>query len=511
MEKTVLDQDGLNRRLLLQGATGLLGAAASVALAGCNSSEAVAAGSAAEQSGRLPDRTVDFVIVGGGISGLTAARRLAQAGKSVVVLEANDRVGGRTLSHEYAPGKIAEFGGTWLGPTQNRVLALANELGLTIFLQYNTGNAVYYGNGQVSTYSDTSPLGTTPPDPLIVPDLPALLRLDQMAAEVPPDAPWTASQASVWDGQTLATWLRDNTVSPQSSKLLSAAFETITGTEAREISLLSFLHHIVSAGDEKNVGTFERLSNTTDAAQQSKIVEGTQQLSIRMATQLGNSVVLQSPVRRIRQSGGGVTVESDRLNVSAKRVIVAIPPPQAARIEFEPVLPGARNQLQQRMPMGWLLKCVAIYDTPFWRTAGLSGATVSDTGPAKLTYDVSPPDGSSGALLGFVGGDEARAWSARPRADLEAAVINNFVTYFGSQARNYRQFFIQDWGLEPWIGGAPISFSGPGVITGYGPALITPVGNIHWAGTETSPYWHGFMDGAVRAGERAAAEVLAAP
>lgn len=460
--------------------------------------------------GRLAARKVDVAIVGGGISGLTTARRLSQAGISVVVLEADDRVGGRTLSLEYAPGKIAELGGTWVGDTQDRILALAKELGLTVFPQFNEGKTVYRYKGKRSTYSDTGLTGAVPPDLLLLPDLAVVSTLiNRMAASLPPGEPWKAAKAEEWDRQTLDTWLRRHTLTERALKFASAAFETIFGTEGRDISLLSALHHVNGAGNAHHPGTFDRVIETRNGAQEFRIAEGTQQFSIRMAAALGERVVLSSPVRRIRQTSDGVHIESDRLNVEARQVVVAMPPSMAGRITYEPGLPPARDQLMQRYPLGWLIKCEAVYDTPFWREQGLSGGALTDEGPAKLVYDVSPPDGSPGVLLGFVGGDEARRWGSRPHEDLRAAVIENFVNCFGPKARAFREFYIHDWASEVWNRGGPIAFGGPGTLTGYGPALRDRVGRIHWGGTETADFWHGFMDGAVRSGERAAGDVLA--
>src|SRR3954471_18788686 len=202
--------------------------------------------------------SADVVVVGAGLAGLTAARVLTAAGRRRVVLEARDRVGARTLNQARPGGHVADLGGTWIGPTQNAVAALAAELGLATFAQVDDGQAVYNRGGVVTTYPSGGPTGGAPPDPTILPDLVAIITLiDQLSTEVPVDAPWTASSAQDWDSQTLDTWLREHTVSPQTRKVASAAFNAMFGCEAREISLLYALWYVACAGDEDNPGTFE--------------------------------------------------------------------------------------------------------------------------------------------------------------------------------------------------------------------------------------------------------------
>ncbi|NYJ08222.1 flavin monoamine oxidase family protein [Petropleomorpha daqingensis] len=456
------------------------------------------------------ERTADVVVVGAGLAGLSAARRLAAAGRSVVVLEARDRVGGRTLNHPLPGGHVADLGGTWIGPTQNAVAALAAELGLATFAQVDDGDAVYYGHGLRTTYPSGGPTGGAPPDPTILPDLVAVLTLiDQMSTEVPVDAPWDADSAEEWDSQTLDSWLRSHTASPQTRKVASGAFEALFGAEAREISLLYALWYVACAGDEQNPGTFERLIAVQGGAQERRFVDGAQSLSLRMAEQLGDRVALSSPVRQITQTADGVRVVRDRLTVSAAHAVVAVPPTLAARISYDPPLPVARDSYTQRSPQGSLLKVEASYDRPFWREDGLSGAVVSDTGPAKICYDVTPADDALGGLLGFVGGDEARTWGGDHEA-LKAAVVGQFVTFFGPPAATPREVVVQDWPDEIWSRGGPVHLLGPGLLTQAREAIWAPVGRLHWAGTETATYWHGYMDGAITSGRRAADEVLGA-
>ncbi len=455
-------------------------------------------------------READVIIVGAGIAGLTAARKLVQAGLSVLVCEARNRVGGRTWSHEVAPGVIAELGGTWVGPTQDHVIKLVGELGLHLFDQHHEGETVYVSRGERETFKDRPPLGTVPPDPLIIPDMAvAATWINHIAKSIPVGKPWLAQDAEALDRQTLETWLRARTLNllDQTAQNLSAAFEAVFGAEAREISALFALHYIACAGTEGTPGNLERLLNTRNGAQEQKIVEGAQAISTRIAASLKERVLLSNPVRRIVQDGRGVTVIGERATVRGRHVIVAIPPSLAGRIHWDPLLPAERDLLTQRLGFGWLIKCEALYDTPFWRKDGLNGSAVVTAGPARSVFDVSPPDGSRGMLLGFVGGEGARQFSNRPDA-MRAAVIENFVSCFGPKAREVREWYVADWGREEWTRGCPTAIAPPGLLTAFGPALTAPIGRIHWAGTETAGYWTGYMDGAVRSGERAAQEVL---
>jgi monoamine oxidase len=461
----------------------------------------------------IPTKTADVVVVGGGFAGLTAARRLSQRHKSVIVLEARDRVGGRVWNHNLGGGVVSERGGTFVGPTQDRVLALAKEFGIGTFPVYDTGNDLYINGSTRIPYADTNPLtGNAPPDPLALPNLATVIsRLDEMSKSVPVGAPWTASKASEWDGQTLESWINSQiVVTPQFKALLPVATRPIFGAEPRELSLLFVLFYVASSGNAQNPGTFERNFNTRGGAQQDRFVGGSQRIALLAAHHLGKRVVLSSPVRTIEQHKGTVTVHSDRMIVRAKHAIVAMPPVLAGRIHYASGLPSARHQLTDRFPQGTLTKVAAVYDTPFWREDGWTGQALSTAGPVSATFDDSPPSGKPGIVFGFVGGDEARKYNASSPASRRSAVLNQFAGFFGPKARTPRAFFDTIWTDEQWTRGCPVGIPTVGTLSALGPHLKAPVGHIHWAGTETSDYWNGYMDGAVRSGERAASEVLAA-
>src|SRR5436309_10024411 len=485
---------GITRRGLIRGA------AAGAAIA------------ALPKSGHAAPLTADVIVVGAGLAGLTAARAIAAAGRSVLVLEARTRVGGRVLNHPLDLTRYTELGGMFTGPTQDHIQALAQAMGVDTFPTYNTGNNVFYGPRGREEYANNTPLGTAPVDPVVDPDIIlAVAQLDQMSTSVPVDQPWTASSADDWDRQTLDAWLRANTSgNAEFMAVTSAATEALFACGARDLSLLYTLFYIAASGNEQNAGTFERNFNTAGGAQESRFVGGAQTIALRVASQLGRRVVLNAPVRRIAQSSSGVTVVTDGFSATAQHVIVAIPPTLAGRIDYDPPVPPLRDQLVQHMPQGTLMKFEAIYNTPFWRAQGLSGQAVSEIGPIKVTFDTSPADGSFGILMGFIGGHEARVWENRSADERRAAALQNLANYFGNAALHPREVVEVNWSAEVGNRGCPVAVLGLGTPLHFGTALRTPVGRIHWAGTETSTFWNGYMDGAVRSGERAAQEVLAA-
>jgi monoamine oxidase len=448
-----------------------------------------------------PVHEADAVVVGAGLAGLTAARELQQRGASVIVVEARDRVGGRTLNHDIGDGKVVEVGGQWIGPTQERIAALAQELGVETFPTYARGDNVLEYGGRVRRYRGTIPRL----NPLVLVDFGrAQLRLNRLARRVPLDAPWEARKAAKLDSQTVATWMRRNLATPGGRAMLELAIEAVWAAQPEDMSLLHLLFYIHSAG------SLERLFDTEGGAQQDRFVGGSQLVALQLAERLGDErLLLRSPVRRIEHGPDGVVVRSDEAVVRARQAILAIAPTLAGRIAYDPPLPGYRDQLTQRMPLGTVAKCMAIYDEPFWRAEGLTGEGMSEVGPVRLTFDNSPPDGSPGVLLGFLEGRRARELGRLPADQRRTAVIDCFGRLFGPRARSPQDYVERLWAEEEWTRGCYGCHMPTGAWTAYGPALREPIGPIHWAGAEVATVWSGYMDGAVRSGENAAAEALA--
>ncbi len=442
--------------------------------------------------------SADVAVVGAGLSGLRAARALADAGREVVVLEARDRVGGRLFNTALGDRATVDLGGQWVGSDHVRVQRLAAELGIEIFPQHGAGRNLLDVGGKRSRYRGTIPrLG-----PRVLWDVfVARRRIDRMAQSVGAEAPWADERAAEFDGETLADWCQRNVRTEVARELIGLAGRTVWGTGPEELSMLHVAFYVASAG------SFDKLIDTEGGAQQDRLDGGAQLLPLGLAESLGDRVRLGAPVRRISQSDAGVRIAADGIEVEAVRAIVAVPPAIAARIEIDPMPPG-RPELAERLRPGALTKCMALYEEPFWRSDGLSGESVTDAGPVTLTFDSSPRNGSAGVLLGFVGGPEARELAALPIAERRALVLACFERLFGTRAAQPLEYAEQTWAEEEWSGGGPTSNFGPGGWTGCGPALREPVGRLHWAGTETATVWSGYMEGALQAGERVAAEVL---
>jgi len=439
---------------------------------------------------------VDVVVVGAGLAGLSAARDILAAGRSALVLEARDRVGGRVLNDVTADGTVVEVGGQWIGPTQDRLDKLAHDLGVEQYPTYNEGDNVLVYRGRRTRYRGAIP--KMPPHVLVSIGL-GQARLDRMARDVPLHAPWAAAKAADWDSMSVETWIRRNVPTDGAKEMFRLGVTSVFSAEACDISLLHFLFYSHSGG------LLDRLFNVADGAQERRFVGGSQVIATRLADRLGSDAVrLDAPVRAVAQDDDGVTVG----DVRAQRVIVAVPPTLAGRIEYQPVLPAQRDQLTQRMPMGSVIKVMCVYDEPFWRADGFTGQGTSDEGPVQITFDNSPPSGPPGVLLGFIEGRAARQLGGQPRDVRRRAVVECFSRFFGPRAEHPREYIERDWSGEEWSRGCYGAFMAPGVLSQYGPALRHPCGRIHWAGTETAELWCGYMDGAVRSGERAAAEVL---
>jgi monoamine oxidase len=443
---------------------------------------------------------VDVVVVGAGLAGLLAARELLAANVSVLVLEARDRVGGRLLNHTLANGTVVEVGGQWVGPTQDRVLALADELGVGLFPTYTEGEHFLAIDGAVKRYGGED---FALPQDASADVEETWAHLSEMAAEIPLEGPWQAENADTWDAQTLESWLLANAKTEVGLGYWHTIVPALFSAEAAEMSLLHFLFYCRSGG------TLDRLVATHDGAQESRLEGGSQRLASLLADRLDDAVRLGAPVTTIRQDEEGVEVTYDGGGVvKADRAIVALPPTLAARIRYSPALPPLRDQLTQQVPMGYVIKVQIAYPEPFWRAEGLSGSVFSLDDEVSVIFDNSPQDLSCGVLLGFLEGAHARRAEKLAPEQRKELILSVFAKFFGSRAADPEEYVERDWAAEEWSRGCYGGRFGTGVWTGYGEALREPVGRIHWAGTETAEVWNGYMDGAIRSGERAAREVL---
>mmetsp|Transcript_20042 Transcript_20042/g.23073 ORF Transcript_20042/g.23073 Transcript_20042/m.23073 type:complete len:468 (+) Transcript_20042:73-1476(+) len=454
----------------------------------------------------------DAIVVGGGLSGLTSAHKLILANKSVLVLEAADRVGGRTATTSFEDGSYADLGGMWIGPQHSKMHTLVTTFGLELFDQYDTGKTVMILSGNRKTeYSGTIPKLSLLA--LLDLQLNGINSIEKRARSIPISNPEAHKKSNEWDAMSLETWKQRHMWTAAAKESLDAACRMIFGCEPCEISFLYFLFYV------KSNGGLMMLLDIEGGAQEKRIVHGSQQVSEQLVARINgissSSVLLNTPVVNIDYSQNKMVAvtTADGQKYTSTTVIMACPPALITKnITFTPDLPLSKSAVLQRGFTGCYTKSVIYYKTMFWRDTGYSGSAVcsynDNAFPVSGVFDYTDKEQNFPALVAFLVAEPALHFATLELIEQEKRIVDSLVNFFGLEAANPTRIVIKEWSKDEWTRGCPVSILPPGTCKNFGTALRAPVGPLFWAGTETASIGCGYMEGAIEAGERAAKEVI---